>query len=450
MKATLFPAILPKLFFALLLLVSPPVLGQTLDKIILKADNHILLKSDLQVGILQARQANPKATEADVRCQVAEQLVLAKLMLAKADIDSVTVKDEEVEAELDQRLAYMVQSLGGRDKVEDYYNKSIEQFKVELRAQVKDQLVVRRMQNKIQEEVKITPAQVRRYFNTVPKDSLPFFSTQVELGQIVRVFKAGRERKAAARKKAQDLRDRIMKGEDFDLMARLYSQDPGSGAQGGKILGIQRGQMVPEFEAAAIGSKKGETSQVIESQFGYHIVQLLDKRGNEYDARHILIRPEADIDDQKEAYRFLDSLRGAIVADSLTFSQAASLYSDDQQTKISGGFIIDGSGSSKVSTEELDPKVYFTIDSMQVGQISAPIPYQSEDGKGGFKIIFYKSKTDPHEANLSQDYQRIQAAALAEKKQKAMLKWIEKARKDVTLIMDDELKSCDLFSNMPL
>jgi peptidyl-prolyl cis-trans isomerase SurA len=292
----------------------------------------------------------------------------------------------------------------------------------------------------------VTPAQVKRYFGVIPKDSLPYMSTQVEVSQIVHLFKAGRNRKLLSRTKAQELREQILKGDDFDLMAKLYSQDPGSATQGGKILGIMRGQMVPEFEAAAMSGKKGEISPVIESAYGYHIIELLDKRGNEYDARHILIRPEADIEDQKNSFAFLDSLREAIVKDSITFEKAANKYSDDANTKANGGYITDaGTGSTRIPTEDLDPKLFFTIDTMKVGTVSKPIPFVGEDGKGGFRILYYKSKLVPHEANLKDDYQKIQNSALGDKRTKAMKAWVRKAKNEVAITVDPEYADCKLL-----
>ncbi len=426
-----------------------------IDGVIARVDNYILLRSELDVAILQAKaqlqQQNPKAPAPDesrLRCQVFDQLVLQRVLLAKSDIDSITVKDAEVNGELDERMSYMINAVGGRDKLEAYYKKSVEQFKTELRKQVKEQLIARRVQAKITEDVKVTPAQVRRYFNAIPKDSVPFFSTEVEVGQIVRLFKAGRQRKQEARAKAEDLRKRLLAGEDFAIMARIYSQDPGSAAQGGKLLGAQRGQMVPEYEAAAMALKKDETSPVTESQFGFHIIQILDKRGNEYDSRHILIRPEASDQDRESAYQFLDSLGQAIRIDSIKFEKAAQKFSDDMATKSSGGFLLDpATASPRVPTDALDPKVFFTIDTMKIGTVSKPLSYTSEDGKAGFRILYYKSKILPHEANLRDDYQRIQATALADAKRKATSAWLRKAKQDVAIWIDPAFADCKILQD---
>ena len=459
----LFRLLLPVLLACVLLTAPRVALAQPLaelatalvpiDRIIVKADNYILLKSELDVSVLQAlaqfSQQNPKAAAPDpavTRCKVLDNLVLQKILLAKSDIDSVTVKDPEVNQELDERMSYMLQAVGGREKLESYYHKTVEQFKAELRKQVRDQLVARKVQGKITEDVKVTPAQVRRYFNAIPKDSVPFFSTEVEIAQVVRHFKAGRVRKAEAKAKAEDLRKRILAGEDFDLMARLNSQDPGSATQGGKLLGAERGQMVPEYEAAAMSLKKGETSPVTESQFGFHIIQMLDKRGNEYDSRHILIQPAASDEDRENAYHFLDSLAKAIRRDSIGFEKAAQKYSDDQATKAAGGYFLDpASASQRIPTESLEPKLFFTIDSMRVGSVSKPMSFQGDDGKLGYRILYYKNKIMPHEANLRDDYQRIQGSALNEAKRKKTVTWLKKARQDVAVWVDPEYGDCSIL-----
>jgi peptidyl-prolyl cis-trans isomerase SurA len=357
-----------------------------------------------------------------------------------------SAKEDEVDAELDQRMEYMINAVGGRDKLETYYNKTVEQFKSELRKQVRDQLVVRRMQAKITEDVKVTPSQVRRFFATIPKDSVPFLSTEMEIAQIVRLFKPGRQRKLEARSKAEEMRKRVINGEDFEIMARLYSQDPGSAPQGGKLIAAQRGQMVPEYEAAAMTLKPGQTSPVVESQFGYHVIQILDKRGNEYDSRHILIRPEPGDNDRQTAIAFLDSLRLQIIKNSITFEKAAVKHSDDMNSKNSGGFLLDPTtGSPRVATDALEPQLFFRLDTMQPGSITEPIAFQSEEGKTGVRIVYYKGKIKPHEANLKDDYQKIQSAALNQKKQEAMQKWLKKTRMDVSLYIDPEYKDCPIL-----
>jgi peptidyl-prolyl cis-trans isomerase SurA len=238
-------------------------------------------------------------------------------------------------------------------------------------------------------------------------------------------------------------------GEDFETLAKTYSDDIGSGQRGGNLGYAKRGQMVSEFEAAALKLKKNELSQVIESEYGFHLIQLLDRRGDEYDARHILIRPSyADVD-LTEATAYLDSLRTRILADSISFEKAAKEYSDDKASAPNGGIITDpNSGSTKIFAENMDPVIYLTVDTMQVGSISKPVVYRTDDGKSAMRILYYKSKIDPHYANLNDDWQKIYNAALGEKKNKVLNEWFESSKGEVYISIDDEYKDCKLMQGI--
>jgi peptidyl-prolyl cis-trans isomerase SurA len=265
----------------------------------------------------------------------------------------------------------------------------------------------------------------------------------------VKYAKVSRTRKAEARQKILKLRERIQNGESFEDLAKIYSDDPGSANQGGNLGFWGRGVMAPEFEAAALRLKKGEMSEPVETQFGFHLIELLDRRGDEYNSRHILIKPSTSGLSLDEPRAYLDSLRRMVLADSISFEKAAKEHSDDQATKQSGGFFTDqATNTSRVPLENLDPVVFFTIDTMQVGRISAPLVYRSEDGKEGMRILYFKSKTAPHEANLRDDYQKIQNAALSRKKADALSTWFEKTRSEVYISVDPEYNSCKLLDKV--
>lgn len=419
--------------------------GQSIDKIIAKVDNYIVLKSDLEVAYLQASQNNQRPRP-DLRCKVLENLVINKLMLAKADIDSVTVEEKMVNEQLDRRMQYMISTIGSREKLEAYYKKSVEQFKVELRKQVKEMMLAEKMQNSITADIKVTPAQVKRFFNEIPTDSLPFFSTEVEIGQIILTPKVGKDRKAEARTQLETLKNRIEKGEDFGTLARVYSQDPASAAEGGDLGFWGRGAMVPEYEQAALQLKPNELSGIVESQFGLHLIQLIEKRGTEYRSRHILIRPTSSAQDLEDARTRLDSIRTAIMQDSISFEKAAKKFSSDEGTKNNGGYFTDATtNSTHIATENLDPVIYFITDTMKVGQLTKPLPVRTEDGKEAVRMIYFKSKTPPHAANLKDDYQKIQHAALQEKKAEAMNKWFDKTKGEVFINIDPEYSECKIL-----
>lgn len=420
--------------------------NQNIDKIIAKVDNYIVLRSELEVAYLQASQNNAQRLRPDLKCKVLESLVVNKLMLAKADIDSVTVENKMVEEQLDRRMQYMISSIGSREKLENYYKKTVEQFKNELRKQVKEMMLVDKMQNSITKDVKVTPAQVKRFFNQIPTDSLPFFSTEVEVGQIMMFPKVGKSKKTEARAQLETIKARIEKGEDFGTLARVYSQDPVSAAEGGDLGFWGRGAMVPEYEQAALQLKPNELSGIVESQFGFHLIQLIERRGTEYRSRHILIKPSSSQEDMAQLSARMDSIRGAILMDSIGFDKAAKKFSDDDATKNNGGYFVDATtNSQKIATENLDPVVFFIIDTMKVGALSRPMPVRTEDGKEALRVLFYKSKTPPHAANLRDDYQKIQYAAIQEKKTRILNEWFDKSKGEVFISIDPEYSTCKIL-----
>jgi peptidyl-prolyl cis-trans isomerase SurA len=419
--------------------------GVVVDKIIVKVDNYVVLKSDLE-NAYQAYLTNGNPPSEEARCGILGSLVMNKLMVAKAEIDSVIVTDAEVDMNTEQRMSAILQNSGNSpEQLERIYGKTLDEIKLELRDQIREQLLGREMQTKITKDITVTPSEVRRFYNRIPADSLPFYSSDVEVGQIVRVAKISEKQKEEARKKLNDLRARIIQGEDFNELARKYSEDPSAQYNSGEMGYVGRGAMVPTFEAMAFKLKKGEISQPFESPFGFHIMQLIDRRGNEYNSRHILVLATPSADDLARASNFLDSIRTLVQRDSIKFEEAAKLYSDDMATKGQGGFFTDAEGGTKISIKELDPVVYFNIDSMKVGSISKPISYRTDDGKEAVRILYFKTKLPPHQANLKDDWHRIQAAALGEKKDLAIDRWFTKARGDVFINIDPDYKGCRIL-----
>lgn len=421
--------------------------GRTIDKIIVKVDNNIVLQSELEAMYLDylsdGHSPDPKA-----KCELLERLVVNKVLLAKAEIDSITVEDKMIESELDQRMNYFATQFGSAKKIEEAYGKSIETLKSELRTQLHDQKLVEKMQKTITEKIKITPNEVKRFYNSIPKDSIPFFPTEVEVGQIVKIGTVGKEQKKETRDQLRKIRERIVAGEDFATLAKTYSDDIGSGNRGGDLGLAKRGTMVPEFEAAALKLKPGELSPIVETEFGFHIIQLIERRGNEYMARHILLRPNYSSVDLGETEKYLDSLRARILKDSISFEKAAKEYSDDKATASNGGIVTDQAGNNKIFAENLDPVIYLALDTMEVGNVSKPLVYRTDDGKSAMRILYYKAKTPPHYANLKDDWQKIYNAALGEKRNKAINEWFEKAKNDVFISIDEEHKDCGIMEGI--
>lgn len=421
------------------------VKGYVVDKIIAKVDNYILLNSEFE-GAYQNYLANGGRASEQARCGIFSQLVVNKLLVAKAEIDSVVVTDLEVDNNTDQRMNMILQNSGNSpEQLERAYGKTLEQIKLELREQIREQLMGNTMQRKITKGLSVTPSEVKRFYSKIPSDSLPFYSADVVVAQIVKKATISEAQKAETRQKLNEIRQRILNGEDFHELAKKYSEDPSAQYNGGEMGYVGRGAMVPTYEGMAFKLKRGELSQPFESPFGYHIMQLLDRRGNEYNSRHILISAVPSRSDIERTERYLDSLRIAIVHDSISFEDAAKKYSDDQRTKGFGGYFTDEDGGMKMSIKDMDPVVYFIIDTMKVGSISRPTVYRTDDGKDAVRILYFKERQPPHQANLKDDWHRIQAAALAEKRDKMLSKWFEKAKNDVFIKLDPAFESCGIL-----
>lgn len=419
--------------------------GFVIDKIIAKVDNYIVLKSELE-GAYQNYLADGNPASSNARCGMLNRLIVNKLLVAKAEIDSVTVSDEEVDMETDQRMQMILQNSGtSPEQLEQAYGKTLAEIKIELRDQIREQKLAREMTSKITKDLTITPAEVKRFFNKIPADSLPFYSSDVEVAQIVRVAKVSEAQKQEARQRLADLRNRILSGENFNDLARKYSEDPSAQYNGGEMGYVGRGAMVPAFEAMAFKLREGEISQPFESPYGFHIMQLIDRRGNEYNSRHILISAVPSANDIDRARQYLDSLRRKIVKDSIKFDVAAKEYSDDQATKGLGGYFTDQDGSTRISMREIDPVVYLAIDTMKVGSVSQPMTYRTEQQKDAVRILYFKNKLPPHQANLKDDWSRIQSAALSEKRDRILDKWFQKSRGDVFITIDPEFDSCNIL-----
>jgi peptidyl-prolyl cis-trans isomerase SurA len=435
-------------FFLVLSALIIPFTGnsQVLDEIIAKVDNQIVLKSELEIAYIQIISTGQQVD----KCNVLETLIINKLLLAKAEIDSVTLDKEAVNEQLERRMAYFIQQAGGdASQLEAHFNKSLDDLKSDLRKSVKEQMITQKMQETITGKVKVTPSEVKKFFSGIPADSLPLITTEVEVAQIVRIPEVGKDQKAIARAKLEDIKKRILKGENFCKLAQLYSEDPGSAKTCGELGWAKRGDFVPLFEAAALKLKPGEYSDIVESQYGFHFIQLIERRANEYNSRHILVKPNSSTRDVGEAEHFLDSIRLLIMKDSMSFEKAANTFSGDRETKTNGGYFIDPeTGGTKIPFGKLGDLygvLFFIVDTMKAGHISVPQPFRLQDETEAVRIIYLKSRTPPHVLNLKDDYQKIYKAALSEKKDKALNEWFDKTKGEVFIDIDDNYKNCDIL-----
>jgi peptidyl-prolyl cis-trans isomerase SurA len=426
-----------------LILISARAQDQVIDEVVATVGSHMILLSDLEQQYMQMRTLEGFKTGAvEARCQILESMLFQKLMLNQAEFDSLKVSDEEVDGSIDSKLRYYVQQFGSRDKLEAFYKKSIDEIKAEFREPIREQLLEEQVQQKITQDIKVTPSEVKRYFNAISADSIPLIATEYEIGELVKDPPLSPEELAAAKEKITALRARIVKGEKFATLAILYSEDPGSAPKGGELGLFGRGDMYPEFEAAAFSLKKGDVSDVIKTKAGYHILQLIERRGEYVNVRHILIIPKVSPMDIAKAKTKLDSIADLIRKDSLTFEKAALKYSDDPN-RINGGLLINpASGNSRFEASQIDREVFFVVDKMKVGDISKPVPMTNEEGKEAYRLLYLKVRTQPHRASLREDYSQVQEWALGDKRTKAISEWIAKKISTSYVNVTDTYKSC--------
>lgn len=429
-------------------IMNSSVRGQTavvVDEIIGRVDDYIVLRSELESTYLDILSRGERIS-GNTKCAVLKDLITTKLLVAKAEIDSVLVDDSQVDQELNSRMALIINQIGSEEEIERYYNKTIAEFKRELFDDIKEQLVARKMRQEVLNDIEVSPEEVKEFYEGIPADSLPYFSTQVKVSQIVVTPEVGREQKDKVKNELLVIRDKILNGESFEILATLYSQDPGSAQNGGNLGFVGRGAFQPEFEAEVFKLKPGEISMPIETQFGYHIIQLIEKRGNLFNSRHILLQPEFSDNDISNTINFLDSLKELAYNDSITFEELARKHSDDKFTSSFGGYFTDAMGGENVLVEELDPVIFFTIDTMDVGDISVPFESRTDDGKLAYKLIYYKEKIPPHLGNLEADYQRFRTFSLNKKQNEELNEWFEDAKNEVFIKIDPEYNSCEIVN----
>lgn len=420
--------------------------GQIVDKIIAKVDDKIILKSELEAAYISFLQS-PQAREfqGDARCLILNNFVENKVMLVMSDIDSVQLDPGRVDYELQGRMQRIVQRFGSERAIQEAYGKSIDQFMEELRPQVEEQLLVQQQEQNILADVSVTPNEVRKFFKQIPEDSLPLYSVEYEIGLIMKEPEVSRAEKDKLRQQLMKIREDALNGQSFEILATTYSQGPSAG-NGGNLGFASRGTMDPAYEAGALSLKPGEISMPVESDFGIHLIQLLEKRGNEYNSRHILMMPKPTDEDTKKAVQFLDSLKTEIEEGNVTFEEAAKEHSDDKNTNSNGGFIQGQYGSYKVPAAGLDPELFFTIDKMKEGEISDPQKVQMSADVEVARIIYYKKRVPPHRANLSDDYEKLKAATLEMKKALKRQDYLQEKLLEVYLEIDPEYKRCNIVN----
>ncbi len=426
-----------------LLLLALPAFAQPIpvkvDGVVAQVGKEIILSSD----IAMQKEALAREGQTLTDCQMIRELLLEKLLIHHAAIDSVIVAEEEVDENIDRRIEQLVGQIGTERRLEEYYGKTILEIKEEMRPLMKNQMTAQRMQMTITETIDVTPKEVEDAVAKIPLDSLPLIGTEVEIAQVTIVPEVSEQAEKDAIDRLNQLRDRILNGSSFATMAILYSEDPGSNRNGGEYKGIKRGVFVKEFEAIAFNLRPGEISKPFKTEFGYHIVQLQTKRGEELDLRHILIKPKVEQKDLDDAKALLDSLRGAILAGSISFEDVAEAYSADEESKLNGGVMMNPMTTDvRWNVENLDRGIVYSIENLQPGGISEAALVRKPDGAEIFRILQLRDRVAPHRANLTQDFSLLKNYVQNQRKQEKMLQWVEDKKAETYIFQAPGYEGC--------
>ena len=426
---------------------SPAVAQNVVDEVIWVVGDEAILKSDVEVMRMQAAMEGMR-WERDPDCAIPEQIALQKLFLHQAAIDSIEVTESEVSSQVEARIEYMISQIGSREKLEEYRKQSMSEIRASMRDELRDQMMIQRMKEHLAKTVIVTPAEVRRYFKELSPDSIPFVPTTVEVQIIAQTPTVAPEEINRVKDELRDFTDRVMSGQStFQTLARLYSEDPGSARKGGELDYTGRGMFDPAFANVAFNlTDPKKISKIVESEFGYHIIQLIDKRGDKVKVRHILLKPEVNDSSINASLARLDSVATDIRAGKFTFEEGATFISDDKNTRNNRGLMANQSGqgqTSKFQLQDLPSEVAKVVDTLQVGQISKPFTMINDRGKTVCVIAKLKSRTEGHKATITEDFQVMKDVVLEKRRAEALHKWVVDKIKNTYVRINDNYRDCD-------
>ena len=416
----------------------------TIDEIIAVVGKEIITKSELEAEYANyAAQLKDIDNEEETRMLIFEHMLKQKLFIHQAQLDSIEFTDAEVDAQVNYKFNYWLAQVGGNPKIiEEAYNKTIDEIKKDMRPVMRDQMMTERVQQNITENVVITPSEVKKFFDKIPYDSLPTIQPTYEIGHIVKLPPVSEEEIATIKEKLLGFRERVLRGDKFSMLARLYSDDQGSASNGGELGFVERGTLYPEFEAVAFNLKSGEVSQIVQTKAGYHIIQMIERRGDKINVAHILLQPKPSAEEQVKAIEWLDSVRQVIIDQKMDFSKAAMEFSDDMN-KNSGGWVVNPyTNSYKFEKEAFDASTFAIVSKLIPGEYSQPVAYVNEDGKMAYRIVYLKNKVAAHKPNLREDYDLIKGAALEEKKQSFIDKWLKEKVAVTNIKINENYRNC--------
>ncbi len=436
--------------FLLLMLVGLTVKAQdnVIDEVVWVVGDEAILKSDVENERLNA-QYEGRRFDGDPYCVIPEELAVQKLFLHQAEIDSIEVSEQEVLQKVEQQTAWLIDQIGSKEKMEEYYNKTSTQIREMLRENIRNGLIVQQMQRELVGDIKLTPAEVRNYFKNLPADSIPSIPTQVEVQIITREPKIKEEEIERVKKTLREFTERIYNGESFSMLARFYSEDPGSARRGGEYGFTGRGELTPEFANVIFNmTDPKKISKVFETEYGYHIAQLIEKRGDRVSYRHILMKPKVDEAEIEEALNKLDTLANDIRKGKVTFDEAATWVSQDKDTKNNHGLLANPqTGTSRFEMQHLaglvSQEVAKVVEGMQIGEISKPFTMINSKGKEVCAIVKLKNRIDAHKATITEDYQRLKSMVTAKRSEEKIQKWILEKQKNTYVRINPNWRKCD-------
>ena len=435
----------------LMLFAAVSVYGQdnVIDEVVWVVGDEAILKSDVESERLNAQYEGRKF-DGDPYCIIPEQLAVQKLFLHQAAIDSIEVSEQEVIGQVERRTNWLIEQVGGsKEKLEEYYNKTSTQIREMLRENIRDGLTVQKMQQHIVGEIKITPAEVRRYFKDLPQDSIPFVPTQVEVQIVTLEPKIPLEEVERVKKTLRDYTDGINSGKmSFATYARFYSEDPGTARRGGELGFMGKGELVPEYANVAFNLQDpNKVSKIVETEFGFHIIQLIEKRGDRINTRHILLKPKVEEKDLEAALVRLDSIADDIRNQKFTFDDAATYISQDKDTKNNHGLMANkNTGTARFEMQDLaqvSQEVAKMVENMNVGEISRAFTMINDKGKEVCAIVKLKSRINGHKATISEDYQRLKAIVMEKLSEDKHEKWIKEKQKHTYVRIYEKWQKCD-------
>ena len=435
----------------LMLFAAVSVYGQdnVIDEVVWVVGDEAILKSDVESERLNAQYEGRKF-DGDPYCIIPEQLAVQKLFLHQAAIDSIEVSEQEVIGQVERRTNWLIEQVGGsKEKLEEYYNKTSTQIREMLRENIRDGLTVQKMQQHIVGEIKISPAEVRRYFKDLPQDSIPFVPTQVEVQIVTLEPKIPLEEVERVKKTLRDYTDGINSGKmSFATYARFYSEDPGTARRGGELGFMGKGELVPEYANVAFNLQDpNKVSKIVETEFGFHIIQLIEKRGDRINTRHILLKPKVEEKDLEAALVRLDSIADDIRNQKFTFDDAATYISQDKDTKNNHGLMANkNTGTARFEMQDLaqvSQEVAKMVENMNVGEISRAFTMINDKGKEVCAIVKLKSRINGHKATISEDYQRLKAIVMEKRSEDKLEKWIKEKQKHTYVRINEKWQKCD-------